>query len=228
MNLDKNEIHIWRKRLDDCNSDVNKYECILSRDELEKAHRFKFEKDKNYYIVGRGTLREILSKYLNADSAKLKFSYSQNGKPSLENNKLKFNLSHSNGYAAYAFTTDDEIGIDVEYMREIPDILQVSERFFSEMERDELNKIGENQLELGFFNCWTRKEAFLKAIGDGLSYPLENFSVTLNPKDEPKIFWIKDHPDKIKFWSLYNLPAAIHYVSSVAIKAKDKKIVIKN
>ncbi len=83
-------------------------------------------------------------------------------------------------------------------------------------------------LKLGFFNCWTRKEAFLKATGDGLSYPLENFAVTLKPEDEPKIFWIKDNPDKIKFWSLYKIPSAVNYNISLAIKSKDKNIVIKN
>lgn len=225
MTLSENEIHIYRTSLETSPDSLKEYEIFLSPDELAKANRYKFEKDRIHYITGRAYLRIILGNYLNQSPADINFSYTNKGKPFIINSNVKFNLAHSGGRAVYAFTKNNELGIDIEYMRELPDAVQIANRFFSADEVIEFSEVNARDVSAAFFNCWTRKEAFIKAVGEGLSYPLKDFTVTLKPGDKPELKWIKDKPDEVNEWKLFNLDEEINYVASLAVKFKDVKII---
>jgi 4'-phosphopantetheinyl transferase len=227
MKLCEDEIHIYRSTLEKPPAEVKQLEKILSPDEIEKAYKFKFETDRNNYIVGRAFLRNILNKYLEIDASKINFSYAEKGKPFIKDSIVKFNLAHSKSYVVYAFTLEKEVGIDLEYLKEMPDAREIAKGFFSKDETHELDKVSEKNLELAFFNCWTRKEAFIKAVGEGLSYPLADFTVTLIPGDEPEIIWIKKNPEEINDWSMINIEVKENYISSLAIKSKGVRIIYK-
>ncbi|MBK8552594.1 MAG: 4'-phosphopantetheinyl transferase superfamily protein [Ignavibacteria bacterium] len=227
MTLQENEVHIYHHSIDTPSGGISNFEKLLSEDELKRANRFRFEKDRNHFITGRGLLRIILSRYLDVSPAGINFSYQEKGKPYLKNNSLKFNLAHSGGKAVYALTMNNEVGVDLEVMKDLPDALDIASRFFSESEVQEFQSVSEENVKTAFYNCWTRKEAFIKAIGEGLSHPLSDFSVTLKPGDEPKFLWMKNRPDEIYEWSLINIDADDNFVSSLAMKASDIRIVYK-
>ena len=222
-----NEIHIYRSSLELTADKLIESESLLSPDELQKAYRYKFEKDRDHYIAGRAFLRRILGRYLNQSPDKISFSYSEKGKPYIIDSPVKFNLAHSGGKAVFAFAENAEVGIDIEYMRELPDALQIAKRFFSDEEVNEFMKVSDDEIKPAFFNCWTRKEAFIKAVGDGLSFPLKDFTVTILPGVNPEIKWIKDKDDEVKEWSLVNIQADQNYVSSLAVKADEVILIYK-
>ena len=221
------EIHIYRSSIDSTDEELKGSELILSPDELQKAYRYKFEKDREQYIMARSLLRRILGKYLDQSPHKINFSYSEKGKPYIKDSLIKFNLAHSGGKAVFAFAENIDVGIDIEYMRDLPDELQIAKRFFSDEEVNEIMKVSEGDTKAAFFNCWTRKEAFIKAVGEGLSYPLKDFTVTLLPGVNPEIKWIKDKVDEVKEWKLVNILTDRNYISSLAVKAKIINIIYK-
>ena len=221
------EIHIYRSSLESTDEKLIGSELLLSPDELQKAYRFKFEKDRDHYITGRALLRNILGKYLNQSPENIIFSYSEKGKPYIKDSLIKFNLAHSGSMAVFAFAENAEVGIDIEYMRELPDALEIAKRFFSDEEVKEFMKVSEDEIRAAFFNCWTRKEAFIKAIGEGLSYPLKDFTVTLIPGDNPEIKWIKKKNDEVKEWKLINIQTDQNYISSLAVKAAEVILIYK-
>jgi len=227
MIIPGNEIHIYRSSLESSSELLKQYESLLSPDEFQKAYRYKFEKDRDHFITGRAFLRNILAKYLNQSPDKIIFSYSDKGKPFIRHSNLKFNLAHSEGKAVFAFAEKAEVGIDIEYMRELPDALQIAKRFFSEEEVNEILKVRDDEIRSAFFNCWTRKEAFIKAVDEGLSYPLKDFTVTLIPGVNPEIKWIKDKVDEVKEWKLVNIQTDENYISSLAVKAAEVILIYK-
>jgi len=182
LELSIDDIHIWRADLDLTIISIQKLNETLSIDEKGKAERFRFEKDKRRFIAGRGILRTILGCYLNVNPSRVQFCYGKNGKPELAdtfgNGTVLFNMSDSDGLALYAFARELEIGVDIERIRDIPEMEQIAERFFSLKENEILRSLPESKKKEAFFNCWTLKEAMIKAIGDGLSYPLDSFDVS--------------------------------------------------
>jgi 4'-phosphopantetheinyl transferase len=210
------EIHVWQAWLDRDAEAVVRMESTLSPDEIARADRFRFEKDKNHYIVGRGLLRELLGNYLSEDPKRLEFAYGEYGKPLLAGDHassgLAFNLSHSGGLAAYAFAINRNLGIDVEKIK--PDFLSedIARRYFSAREVDDLFSLSPTQRPEGFFRCWTRKEAYLKARGAGLQIPLDSFSVSLLPGQPPDFLGGVDPCWKLTaFVAAEGYPAAIAY-----------------
>lgn len=226
MNIQDNEIHIYKIKLDDNFSDVNNLIELLSDDEKSKADRYRFVNLREKYIVSRSHLRKILSGYLETHPSALKFSYSQFGKPDIDNKNIKFNISHSENYMVAAVNLNDEIGIDIEYLRHIPDALLISERFFSESEKNSLKEVDKKNLNTAFLNCWTRKEAFIKAISEGLNFALGDFSVTLKPDEEPAILDISG--GDASQWKIYQLNINLNYISHIAIQTAGKKIIYCN
>jgi len=181
--IQSDEIHVWRWPIDISDSQLEDFWRVLSPKEREKAGKFFFEKDRMRFIAARGTLRLILGLYLNENPGQIQFDYTAFGKPILKSDsnyqKYYFNLSHSENLALFAITGNGHIGIDLEYIRYDVDIESIISRFFSEREIHMIQRyIGEKQQEV-FFQFWTRKEAFLKATGKGLSFPLENCDVSL-------------------------------------------------
>jgi len=175
------EVHVWRIALD--RGDGDSLRARLSSDELARAARFHFERDRTRFLVARAALREILAHYLGASPAEIAFVYGDHGKPALAppHGDLRFNLSHSHGLALCAVTRGREVGVDVERIRELDDLEDLARSVFSARELAALHRLPEPGLLAGFFTGWTRKEAFIKALGEGLSHPLKRFDVSLEP-----------------------------------------------
>src|SRR5215469_1584667 len=181
----QNEIHIWRASLQCTPEFLGRMNAILSSDERQRAAQFYFAPDREAFVAVRGILRELLGAYLNRPCFELRFEYGPQGKPSLAPDDpdwpIRFNLTHTKHRALYAFATSHEVGIDLEYIR--PQIAEqrIAEMWFSAAEITELRALPIGLQPEGFYNCWTRKEAYLKAQGCGLQQPLDSFEVTLTP-----------------------------------------------
>jgi len=180
------EIHVWHAALDREEKVLGRLESSLSPEEKARADRFHFANDRNRFIVARGLLRELLGKYLQQTSASLEFSYGEHGKPSLSGGNassgLCFNLSHSAGLVVYAIAIERNLGIDVEHVRPGSAGDDIAQRYFSSREVSDLRTLPPEARVEGFFHCWTRKEAYLKATGMGLQIPLDSFAVSLLPE----------------------------------------------
>ena len=178
--LPNNELHLWHCRFDANKDKIEAFKSIMSDDEKEKAGRFKFTAHREQAIISRGILRTLLSKYLNKAPRDLRFGYTEYDKPFLLGNySLQFNVSHSGNRAVFGFVQHNEIGVDIEKLKQNFNIMEVAENSFSLDEIHTLQAMPETQQVEGFFSCWTRKESFIKAKGSGLSFSLTSFSVSL-------------------------------------------------
>jgi 4'-phosphopantetheinyl transferase len=152
----------------------------------------------------------------------VEFAYGAHGKPRLSSRfdraDLRFNVSHAAGLAVFAFARGRELGVDVEAVRELPDADQIAARFFSGHEREAYRALDVRDRPLGFFNCWTRKEAFIKALGDGLHYPLERFDVSLVPGQPARILRVGTVPGKRSGWILHDLTLAPGFAAAVVVR----------
>jgi 4'-phosphopantetheinyl transferase len=226
--LGERVVHLWSVALDPVPEIVAELRALLSSDEIQRAERFRFDRHRRRFIVGRGALRSILGSYLGRSPAELEFEYGPKGKPSLApsqgGDEFRFNLSHSSELGLYALARRQELGVDVEKLRPMPDAEQIAERFFSESERVALRAIpGEAKVD-AFFNCWTRKEAYIKATGDGLSMPLDRFDVTLAPGEPAAMLRAEGGPDAALRWTLVHLDPAAGYVGALAIEGRDWQV----
>jgi len=183
VTLAEDEVHIWNFDLDNINSQIERFEKILSNDELTRADKFHFEIDKVRYICSRGLLRILLRVYTGLSPKEINFIFNDYGKPTLStihnNPGLHFNLSHSKQFMSVGFAKDALIGMDVELMKPLKDHLEIAKRFFSNSEIEQLNAFPKEKILEGFYSCWTGKEAVIKLSGEGLSYPLKDFDVQL-------------------------------------------------
>jgi 4'-phosphopantetheinyl transferase len=179
------EIHVWQATLDREENFLRQVEATLSLEEKARADRFHFANDRNRFVAARGLLRELLGRYLRQTPGALEFSYWQHGKPALAGREassgLCFNLSHSEGLAVYAIAKERNLGIDVEHVRPESAGEDIAKRYFSPSEVSDLRTLPPEARVEGFFHCWTRKEAYLKATGMGLQIPLDSFSVSVLP-----------------------------------------------
>jgi len=220
--LADNEVHVWRAQLELPLSRVEELRGILTDDELDSANRFSFEIDRQRFIAARGTLRSILSRYITIDPRHLRFYYNQYGKPFLapefSSYLLNFNLSHAGSMALYAITRNMEIGVDVERVRADFEYEEIAERFFSANEVAILRTIPTEKKLEAFYNCWTRKEAYIKAHGKGLSLPLDSFDVSFAPWEPSIILITKDESQESSHWTLLDLKPGPGYVGAVAVK----------
>ena len=228
LKLDKGAVHVWHARLDQFAGQQSQLLELLSADERSRAERFHFPHDRAHFIAARGLLRRILSRYLDVPPRQLSFSYSPYGKPALacENDchAVRFNVSHSHGIALYAVAREREVGVDVEYVRH--DIVgeQIAERFFSAPEVAKLRALPAEAQPLAFFNCWTRKEAFIKARGEGLSFPLDQFEVSLDEQEPAALISIRDDPRETSRWSLQSVPVAEGYVAALVAEGHEWRL----
>jgi 4'-phosphopantetheinyl transferase len=215
-------IDVWQVPLGLGESCENNSPAILSPDEMGRAARFRFDIDRNRFVCCRTALRQILELYLDVASAEIRFRYGAKGKPEIEEHQnphaIRFNVSHSGQFALIGVTSARAVGVDVEKIRPAPDWTEIAERFFSEREYQALLKVPISERARAFFACWTRKEAFVKAWGDGLSYPLRDFSVSVAPDGPAVIEELKADPKAIGRWSVVNLPVAGGYAGAVAFE----------
>jgi 4'-phosphopantetheinyl transferase len=211
--------HVWKRSLHGSDAELEACHELLSDEEREKAARYRVERPRTDYILTRGTLRSLLSKYLRISPQDISFRYTQYGKPFLANDTdLAFNVSHSEGLALLAFTRKRDIGVDVEKLRPQTDARKLAERFFSVREREALRPLSGDDLHTAFFRCWTRKEAYIKAKGEGLSLPLHQFDVSIEA--DPAEGLIATRPDATEEsrWMLRNLPTNPGYAAALAIE----------
>src|ERR1041384_7387282 len=167
LSLATGEVHVWRLALDQPESVLTEFRRALDADEIERAGRFHFEKHQRHFVAGRGGLRYVLSRYLDVKPEELRFSYGAFGKPALIGEELRFNMSHSHGLALFAVSGDRELGVDVEHVRADFASEDIARRFFSTVEVAAFNALPKEEQVAAFFRCWTRKEAYIKAIGRG-------------------------------------------------------------
>ena len=219
-------VDIWRLRLDEPSKADSA--IVLSPDEMARANRFHFEKDRIRFTRCRSTLRILIAGYLSVSAAEIVFQYSTSGKPGViteQNSRaLQFNVSHSGNFALIAVGCEHRVGVDVEKIRTDADTTALAERYFSIRERAGLRTLPEPLRVSAFFACWTRKESFLKATGDGLSFPLANFSVTTDPDSNPEIEEINGKADAAKQWRLADLKVAAGYRAALAIDGFDSRV----
>ena len=223
--LSEEEAHIWRAdlELDECFE--SSFLKLLSPDEKSRAHKFRFAKDRRNFIIARGILRSLIGKYLEINPAEISFQYSEFGKPSIaNNNSLRFNISHSQNIALFAFTKKFNIGVDVEFVNPNIEAKDIANNFFSPNEIKKLLLLPEQQQTLGFFNCWTRKEAFIKAVGEGLSFPLHKFEVSLEPDKPAKLLATDWDPKAVSNWSIFSMSPGANFVGSLAIEGLVEKV----
>lgn len=211
LSINTEEIHIYRTNLNCMVDKLQSFYSTLSDDECRRADQYKFEKDRLNFVVARGILREIIGHYLTIKPEDIVFSYTSFGKPYLANNTLNFNLSHAGSLIVYILAKSKQVGIDIENIRPIPEFLDIAKEFFSMQENIDLNSISKDKQLKAFFSCWTRKEAFIKAIGNGLSFPLNQFSVTLLSQDLPKLTIIKDKTTIKNEWGVYAMNLSYGY-----------------
>lgn len=219
--LCNDELHVWCAWLDRLGMPVEQCLEMLSLDERARAARFYFERDSTRFVIGRGLLRTILGRYLDVGPARLVFSYSSRGKPRLLSSEgrdlLYFNVAHSDGIALYAVTRRCEVGIDVEHVRAISEADQIAARFFSERESVQWKNVpASHRLEF-FFKCWTRKEACVKASGDGVSETLSRLDVSMNSAWPAGIVGSARSGGPSHSWLLYELSPALGYTAALAI-----------
>jgi 4'-phosphopantetheinyl transferase len=184
LHLVDHDVHVWRANLDLTADELSKLLPFLNDEERNRAERFVFDKDRSRFIVARSTLRLLVAQYLHTSAETIEFSYGPQGKPSLrENSHLRFNLAHSDGLALYAFSLDRELGIDVESERRFSNMEngEIVQSHFSRKERREFYSLDPKLQNQAFYLGWTRKEAYLKARGEGLQIPLQSFDVSLTP-----------------------------------------------
>lgn len=215
LSLQTGEVHVWRIELEQPGSLLEKFRSTLEADELQRASRFHFEKHRSSFVVGRGFLRDILSRYLETKPETLRFSYGDYGKPALDS-RLSFNISHSHGVALLGITEDRQIGIDVEHIRADFATEDIARRFFSRSEVESFNGLQKEEQVAAFFRCWTRKEAFIKATGKGLSQPLDKFDVTLAPGETAALLRVDQ--DDASRWTMSDIDVGKDYAAALVVE----------
>jgi 4'-phosphopantetheinyl transferase len=223
-------VDVWRLRLDDPDTGrsatamLSPEQNVLSLDEMSRAARFHFERDRVRFVRCRTTLRRLLSAYLNIPASNVQFTYTPRGKPEVaagqNPNGLRFNVSHSGDLALIAVGGPEDLGIDIEAVREDVNTADLAERFFSTRERETLRAFQHSLGLVAFYACWARKESFLKAMGDGLAFPLANFSVSVHPDIAPRVEEIGGDASAGLEWSLTDLHAAEGFRSAIAVKRR--------
>jgi 4'-phosphopantetheinyl transferase len=195
---------------------------VLSDAERERAGRFAFRRDARRFIVARARLRQLLAARSGVPAESVALTYGAHGKPALadpgNDRGLRFNLSHRDELAVFAFSFGREVGIDIEALRELPDADDLAARFFSPREHEAYQALDRGERTVGFFNCWTRKEAFVKALGEGLSHPLDSFDVSLTPGEPAELLRVAPTPPDGRRWRLQGFAPAPGYVAAVAIE----------
>jgi 4'-phosphopantetheinyl transferase len=224
----ESEIHVWWSILDQPQYIVNKYQKMLSQEEQERINKFKFQLLRGRQIVSRGLLRRFISKYISIDPKEVEFTYNKYGKPLLntKQNKvnLQFNISHSENLGIFAFAIKNSVGVDVEEVRELLNLEGMVELFMSQFEQRWFSEVAPVKRNEVFYNLWTVKEAFIKAIGTGFSFPLVNVEVKINGDNKCEFHQIKGESGLSGKWKVFTFAPVPNYTTSLVTEASDFEI----
>ncbi|MBI9090221.1 MAG: 4'-phosphopantetheinyl transferase superfamily protein [Desulfobacterium sp.] len=226
--LERETIHVWQAFVPHLKGRLEELETLLSRDERLKADRFFFEQDRALFVVAHGILRKLLGRYLDRLPDHVLFDYGPYGKPEIVGLSrpaapFYFNLSHSHELVVFAFSKQYGIGVDVEHIRCLSDFLGIAQGYFHPKEVEQLTKTPVGQKCDLFYECWTKKEAFLKGTGEGLSRPLDSFAVSLGGGDVPGGICILGGKGKSKNWSVQSFKPICGYAGAIAARKFTKK-----
>lgn len=224
MELGANELHVWSVRLNGSDATVAAFSQLLPASERERCARFHFEIHRRRFAVSHGALRILLARYSGIPPQQIKFRYGHAGKPVVDDShaNLAFNMSHSGDLAVYAVARECELGVDVEQIRPMADLERVASHFFSEEECGDLFALPAGERTQAFFRCWTRKEAYIKALGEGLNVPLQNFRVTLLPDEPAALVYTKLEPGGD--WQIHHLTPDPMFAGAVAYQGVRREL----
>ena len=212
-------VHLWQRQLNAPPAEVSACYELLSREERERAERFRVERARDEFVLTRATLRYLLAQYLGSSAQEVRFGYAGRGKPVLEGeSSICFNVSHTRGLALMAFVRRRAIGVDVENVSRDTEARKLAERFFSERERQALRGLRADALRAAFFRCWTRKEAYIKATGDGLSLPLHQFDVSIAEGERDALLATRPDPAEAARWTICDVPIGTGYAAALAVE----------
>jgi 4'-phosphopantetheinyl transferase len=226
LSLPDGEVHVWRARLDVPESEHDVLARSLSVDERERAAAFHFEHDRRRFRVARGALRELLGRYLDVLPAGIAIARRPGGKPVLEDGQahLRFNVSHSGGLALLAFAQGSDLGVDLEKERPLPDMESIAERNFSRAEVESWRLLAPDERPSAFFRVWTRKEAFLKATGEGLLRPLDSFDVSLEPGEAVRLLRVEESATEARRWHLASIDVPPGFQAALAVEGRPDRV----
>ncbi len=211
-------VHVWRRSLAAEPSTVELAMSVLSQEERERALRYRVDHARHAFVLTRSALRLLLGAYLGKAPELIQFRLTEYGKPLLDEGFcFHFNVSHTDGLAVLAFARRRRVGVDVERIRPQPDALKLARRFFSEKEREELEGLSAEQLPAAFFRCWSRKEAYIKARGEGLSIPLDQFDVSTEESPSQILLATRPDPGDARRWLARDVPVPSLYVGTLAV-----------
>ena len=226
--LAENEVQLWRADLDAVGGNEARWQKVLSSDESARAARFHFARDRQRFLASRALLRIILGSYLATGPKNIGFCYSKKEKPSLgpENaaSGITFNVSHSGGIGLFAIARRREIGVDVEQVRRDFDVEAIARRFFSGNEREQLEALPSEKRFEAFFRCWTRKEAYIKAIGEGLALPLHQFDVSIAAGGNDALLATRPDDSEAGRWRLREVSAGPGYAAALCVRGRDWRL----
>jgi len=224
LQLNRGEVHIWRLWLDILPREVESLQAALSKSETERAEKFHFQKDRNRFVAAHSYTRWILGRYLKLPPEQILITFNEYGKPELDHinhlGAFKFNLSHSDSVGLFAVTNEMRLGVDVERIMYKDNIEEIAQRFFSAEEVEQLLAQPASQRGEAFFRCWTRKEAYIKAIGGGMSIPLNQFEVTFVSGVPPQIIQIGGDRSEAARWALHHIHPGEEYVGALAVEGQ--------
>lgn len=220
--LPADTVHVWLIDLVQSSAITDRLFATLAPDEQQRADRFFTEQHRQRWIVGRGALRAMLSAYIGMAPERVGLTYGPQGKPALDGvlrqPPLRFNLAHSHDMALVAVAHDREIGVDLEFVQPRARLLKIAERFFSARERAVLQSLPPQQQLAAFFRCWTRKEAYIKARGGGLSIPLRQFDVSFEAGTPAALLADRADQDEARRWTLSALSLPHGYAGALAVE----------
>ena len=226
LSLRADEVQLWRVDLNQVARGEQRWRELLSPDELVRADRFHFERDRRNYTATRAVLRILLGKYVNCSPESIAFVYGEREKPALvlPGSHLHFNVSHSGTKALLAFTHGRDVGVDVEQIRSNLDQQALARRFFSPAEQQALAALPSSEQCAAFFRCWTRKEAYIKAHGSGLSLPLNSFDVSLVPGERNALLATRPEAGEARRWSLCDVQGGQGYEAALCVRGQDWRL----
>ena len=225
LRVTEGEVHIWAVQLDRDASVIREMATLLDDEERDRASRFRRRVDRDRFIVAHAVVRRVLARYLRKPAHSLRFHRDRFGKPSLAHRtNVTFNLAHADSVALIAVTTGRPVGVDVERVTPLDDAFGVAEICFAPAERRVLHAVPAGQVNDTFFNCWTRKEAFIKAVGTGLSAPLKAFEVSLEPGTPARLCRVSGSARVAASWTMQALHPAPGYVGAVAVRRVDVRV----